>query len=141
VNVNNRKPTHFSCSFSHCRINIDKNKIYLNLLWNKLEKLAKGLLFCLFLNFILIGLSLGKFQGFLFYTVTVSYSLLYMNQVPGDCYIHTRWTKQNNICISLFYSKCNYRLLYCCGLVLLMKEIRVPGDDHWLISSHCQNIK
>jgi hypothetical protein len=28
------------------------------------EKLAKGLLFCLFLNFILIGLSLGKFQEF-----------------------------------------------------------------------------
>jgi hypothetical protein len=38
---------------------------------------------------------------------TVTVSPLYMNQVPGDCYLYTRQIKQNFICAPLLYRKFN----------------------------------
>ena len=40
------------------------------------------------------------------FSVSVSYHLLQMNRVPGDCYLYTRPIKQKQIGILLLYSKC-----------------------------------
>ena len=40
-------------------------------------------------------------------TVTVSHCSLYMNQVPGDCYLYSRRIKQKFIFILYFYCSAN----------------------------------
>ena len=58
------------------------------------------------------------------YTVTISDCLLFMNQVPGDCYMCNIRIVQKFICINLLYRKCND-----CRINNVFREYKIPLQE------------
>ena len=62
------------------------------------------------------------------YSVTVPCHSLYMKQVPGDGYLHTRRIMQKFICIALLYRKyhdCDFFSLNCLASYKITMSSRV----------------